>query len=695
MLQFNQRGRTCALEVQYLRAAEAGAGRCRGVGRRRQDAILVATRYRSETYSRKRSVSMPESPEPHSSTRGIATLAMLKTNFDRGRDHLSMFEPFIDDVAIHGIVDGATDADIQRETASRHQLTLPLTTVRTLVSRAVKKKILRREGGRYFKVTDGEDRPTDLLHLRAEVEERQARLADGFLAWSISQGSTMSSREPALQALMGFIERHHVRLALRVDREPFGVETGTAKSAEGPTDRLVARFIQHAVEEGSESSRAVAELLEGYVLQNTLLLADISTAERRFAGLKVFFDSNVLFGVLGLEGGGQALLISDVVQLLRQQGALPQAFSTTIREMRRVLAVYESRLGTSQGRRGLHPTELTRHFLTTRATPSDIHTISATLERTLASLGIVTVDAPNHIATYTLDETALGLKLSDRLGGENDPRVVHDIDCIAGVLTLRRGRSVESFDLAGAIFVSSSRRTIESVGAWFDEQDETGLPPIAHFLTISNLAWLKRPAGAASLKMAELVALCAASLRPSRKVWNAFQSHLERLEASGDATSDEVVAIMANSLTDRLLSENLTEDPDADSLSEVVDRVKASLAEGAQFLVDKATSRIEVLEAADVRRRKVATTRAEGIGATASWILVAIAAGSFALGTIVTVASLVTGEDLALWAILVGVAPLAVGALLGILWGFNLRDWQRRIAASLSSRVYGWLNSDT
>lgn len=638
---------------------------------------------------------MPKSLESPSSTRGMATLAMLKTNFDRGRDHLSMFEPFVNDVAIHGLVDGATDAEIQRETASRHQLTLPLTTVRTLVSRAVKKKFLRREGGRYFKVTDGDDRPADILSLRAEIEERQARLADSFIAWSARQSSPLSSRESALQALMGFIERHHVRLALRVDREPFGVETGTAKSAEDSTERLVARFIQHAVEEGSESSRAITELLEGYVLQNTLLLADISTAERRFAGLKVFFDSNVLFGILGLEGEGQALLISDVVQLLRQQGALPQVFSTTIREMKRVLAVYESRLGTAQGRRGLHPTVLTRHFLTTQATPSDIHTISATLERTLATLGIFVVDAPDHVATYTLDETALGSKLSDRLGGENDPRVVHDIDCIAGVLTLRRGRSVESFDLAGAVFVSSSRLTIESVGAWFDEQKETGLPPIVHFLTISNLAWLKRPAGAASLKMAELIALCVASLRPSRKVWNAFQSHLERLEASGEASSDEVIAIMANSLTDRLLAENLAEDPDADSLSEVVDRVKASLSEGAQSLMDNAASRIEVLEAADVRRRTVVTKRSERIGTLISWTLAAIAAGSFVLGTIVTVASLVIGKNLALWAIPVGAAPLAVGGLLGILWGFNLRDWQLRIAASLSSRVYSWLNIET
>jgi hypothetical protein len=607
-----------------------------------------------------------------------------------------MFQPFIDDTVVNCDLDGATDFDFQREVAARHQLSLPLTTVRTLLSRAVKKELLRRDGGRYFEGPARVSTHVDLKSLRAEVERRQAKLADDFRTSAQDQGSEPLSREIALQSLMGFIERHHVRLALDgFDQQSFGVDTAIDVDTDSVDDRLAARFLRSAIDEGGASADAVAELLEGYVLQNTLLLTDVSTAERKFSGLRVFFDSTLLFGALGMLGDGQALLTVELLALLKTQGATPAAFSTTLREMRRVLAVYEQRLGTAAGRRGLYPTDLTRHFLRTRATPSDVRAISSVLDRSIESLGITVSDVPTHVPAFTLDEAALGTVLADRPGGEHDPRVVHDIDCIAGVLTIRRGRSPDSLDMANAVFASSSKMTIENSVAWYERQGGTGVPPIVHFLTVSNLAWLKRPAGAATLKLAELVALCSAALRPTRKVWNAFLVHLDRLEKSGEVTSDEVGAIMASSLTDRLLANRqLDEDPDADSLTEVVERVKASLNAKSNARVAKSQAKVAQLEAREAARRLRIRNRSIKFGAFSSWFLAVAAATSFALGTATSVFSLFTGMPPAIWSILLGAVPLAVGALFSVLWGFNVITWQRRIAQAISESVDRWLNAE-
>ncbi len=60
---------------------------------------------------------------------------------------------------------------------------------------------------------------------------------------------------------------------------------------------------------------------------------------------------------------------------------------------------------------------------------------------------------------------------------------------------------------------------------------------------------------AAGLKLHELVALCAAALRPSREIWEAFVRELRKLEASGQITSDESVAIIVSELSDIRLGE--------------------------------------------------------------------------------------------------------------------------------------------
>ena len=44
------------------------------------------------------------------------------------------------------------------------------------------------------------------------------------------------------------------------------------------------------------------QMLEGFLLQNALLLKDISASHRKFRGLRVFFDSALVFACLGYHG---------------------------------------------------------------------------------------------------------------------------------------------------------------------------------------------------------------------------------------------------------------------------------------------------------------------------------------------------------------------------------------------------------
>ena len=72
------------------------------------------------------------------------------------------------------------------------------------------------------------------------------------------------------------------------------------------------------------------------------------------------------------------------------------------------------------------------------------------------------------------------------------------------------------------------------------------------------------------------MALCNAALRPSRTAWERFIAYLAQLEESGELSSDEVTALIASELTDRVLvNVGIDEDSDASSMSEVVERVKA------------------------------------------------------------------------------------------------------------------------
>ena len=227
--------------------------------------------------------------EARSAVRGLATVAMLKVNFDAGRDHIAMFGPFVlDAVASIDRSDMAAE-EVCKAMRERHQLSIPLNTMKTLLGRMVKDDYLTREGGRYFRTEkriDSEDVPRE----RAAIEERQRVLAAEFRASRHATELGLRDDEEALAAILRFLERYHVDLALSD-----GVPTQRAVKAESGEEVATALFLRDVIAAEEEPAEILGEMLEGWILQSTLLLKDVSATTRKFKNLRVVFDSRLLF----------------------------------------------------------------------------------------------------------------------------------------------------------------------------------------------------------------------------------------------------------------------------------------------------------------------------------------------------------------------------------------------------------------
>src|SRR5262249_8628555 len=134
--------------------------------------------------------------------------------------------------------------------------------------------------------------------------------------------------------------------------------------------------------------------------------------------------------------------------------------------------------------------------------------LASSLPSQLKAVGVHIREVPAHDRRYTLGEAALAEVLADPQTGDVDsPRVRHDIDCVAAVLTQRRGVSRNSFEESSAVFCTTSGGVIKGVQTWYREQGERGVPPIVHQYALTSLAWLKRPKAARGVKLHEIAAL--------------------------------------------------------------------------------------------------------------------------------------------------------------------------------------------
>ena len=533
--------------------------------------------------------------------RGLATLALLKTRFDEGKDHLGLFEPFVADAAHSLSANDFLAADVRGVIQERSGLLVPIDTVQTLLGRLAKGNYLKREGGRYFKTT------RSLAELafqdaKATAQRDQEALGVAFRSFAQEAGVSLVSAEEALLALVAFIADNKVPLVLA---EPLVDSPLDRSSLPRKLTRVVARFISQRCVDHPTLRPVLDGLLEGLILRDCLMLEDLADLGQRFQKLIVVVDTGILLAVMDLHGVATGIAAREGLNLLRDTGATTIALDRTLAEIRRILLVYEHKLATAEGRLTLYQTDLSRHVLANQLTPADIRTISATLEQRLARVGVSVREAPKHDRRYTLDEETLAASLTDKNDNDPDkPRIRHDVDCVAGVLTLRAGKSAPTLERSRAVFCTTAGRVIRNVQQWYTTQGEGGVHPIVHQLALTNIAWLKGPAAARGLKTYELVAACSAALRPRRSTWDKFMANLKKLRQDGFLSDDETVAVVASELTEPLLAQ-LDDDlePDSDTIQETIERVRTAYRAEAE---KAALQAISAAQAESVMARQVA-----------------------------------------------------------------------------------------
>lgn len=112
---------------------------------------------------------------PRVSPGGLVTIAFLKAQLDGKNDHIGIFMPLVDDAICQIKGNSFTTIDIQEKLLTIHGISMPQQVVLTLLNRATAAHTLRRENGRYLKITH--DIPTsNLKATKAELEAAQNRL---------------------------------------------------------------------------------------------------------------------------------------------------------------------------------------------------------------------------------------------------------------------------------------------------------------------------------------------------------------------------------------------------------------------------------------------------------------------------------------------------------------------------------------
>ncbi|MDX8392292.1 MAG: hypothetical protein R8K53_06975 [Mariprofundaceae bacterium] len=456
-------------------------------------------------------------------------------------------------------------------------------------------------------------------------------------------------------------------------------------------------FVREVASKNARIKEILNHFIEGFILQNTLLMRDIDSAHMKFKNLEVFIDTGVLLGALGFKGETPESAARESFLLLRNTGAYLSVFDKTIDETRNILALYEHKLATTTGKKALWPNDVTHYFISKNYTPSDVRQAISLLEENIRNLGLTIKKTPPRTPKHTYDETSL----ADALKGNGDhadgPRINHDVDCVAAVLTKRKGQKSEKIEYAVAIFSSASGRAVRNIQTWYTSQvNGQSIPPVIDHLALTNIAWLKNPTLGKKARENEFMALCYSLIRPEKRVWKRFIGHLDQLQKENRITSDESIAIVANSLTVPLLIREISDEQgsDADTFDDVIERVKYDYKQESLEQIDLEKNKSKKSGEALRGQRLHLLGLAKNISSGITWLIASLIVYGAVYGLILTIPSIMNPDEAVSIKDAAAISLYVVLALVSLVFGLNIKGLRESAQLRLKDRIHSILVAD-
>lgn len=307
------------------------------------------------------------------------------------------------------------------------------------------------------------------------------------------------------------------------------------------------------------------------------------------AGLVVYIDSPIIFSALGFAREEEEKYAREALETLRRANVVCRIFDYTVSEAKGILRSMHASWGSTKLANASN--SYLRFALRRGKTRDDVYMLlndfSGVVER---ELHIREEDAPGRDRHFVYDESSLAERLTDsrrELKGLDDPRVRHDVNCIAAVLTKRRDSRARTISKSKALFVTSSPMTIYNARRWWSEtENRTDIAPIFSLYDLANYAWLYGGAQEHStLQKDSLLAAFAAMMVPRSAVWNSALAKLEKDVCQGRLTEEQAFSIIVSADTESFLAEYdhlgcFDKEETAElSYRDVFDRAKRELAE--------------------------------------------------------------------------------------------------------------------
>jgi hypothetical protein len=533
-------------------------------------------------------------------TRGIKTdmleqaltsLAFIKVEWDRNRDYIENFVPFVAECLRRGPGPETTLPAIQSALLETFGIKIPQGALKTILKRARNHGYVTITGDIYRR-NDRTLASLDFAKDNGKVSRQYDVLITNLEEFWGKFNLSAWSREKAEQALLVYIRgRSASLLAATVNDSPLPIYEGDKASKR--EEFVISRFIEDISQHNPQAFEFLESVVKGSMLVDVLFFPDIGSVGQHLEKLEIYFDTPFLLGALGMANDCESEACRELLDLLHDLHASLRCFEHTLDEIHGVLDGIEHTL-----RNDIHTLSYQRdireYIFKAGMKSSDVAELIATLDDRLTAQNIQVVPKPPHDERLGVNEEKLGTILQEEVHYRREETMQHDLDALTSIYRLRRGRLVDHFESCRAIFVTTNTTLARASNRFYREEfgiQATKVPHCIPDYTMTTLAWLKKPLKAPDLPLKKLLAECYAALNPPDALWRQYLDEIKRLRERGNITHNEAILLRFSTEAQTLLMDKTLGDPDSlteQTISEILKEAKVKVSEPTKVALEAA-----------------------------------------------------------------------------------------------------------
>ena len=484
------------------------------------------------------------------SSNALASLAFLEAAIDSGTDvnktdRLGLFMPFVEDsvLQLYGVKFKITD--VVDKIVSRCGIGLPSPVVEGLLRRLAKSGYIKRANG-FYEHTSKPMETADVSAALHKINGDLTKLINDMGRYARKQEKKKYSNSTCRKDLIAYFEDHLDSLSTR---------ELVVNEAECKATKWVGRYLLWAKQNNETSFNAAVKLVRGHIVYEAAFLPGFASNTQSLEGTVLYLDSPTVCRALGYGTEEEERLVNEAISMLQRAGAELRVFDLTIEEMTRVLSGVVDRWDDLS--RFDRPSSYDMNLRRRGYSKADVVRISSDPSYVVETeLHFQVDETPSRKFLYVYDEETLIKYLQRPEGCDAELAIMHDVNCIAAILTLREKLTAKSFKTARYFFVTTSMMTVRQSTKWWNKTESpTILPPIYSLTKMANLAWLySDPTSAKRYGEKALLSACAAAAIPSDHVWKSFAEKLLKYNKEGKISREDAVHYLYSMDTRKVLA---------------------------------------------------------------------------------------------------------------------------------------------